>query len=992
MNPLYYVGILIGFLASCCDTVAEPTAASIPYSVRIWQTDDGLPQSSVFAIAQTPDGYLWVGTHDGLARFDGVRFVLIDDPALPELKHASITALCTASDGTLWIATEGNGLIGLRAAHVTRLTEAEGLPNNVPRCLLETADGSLWIGSDAGLSRYRDGKLVNFTEKSGLGDNSVRALAADREGLLRIATRRGLSTLNKNGVLSTTNIGTNMIANALKAVAADQRGTLWVGANDGLTSLPGARKLGPAEGLPDKIITTIFEDRAGQLWIGTYSGLARMVDGKIVARPLGEAAFGDLVYTIFEDREQNLWVGARDGLYRLNPARFRAYAARQGLTYNNVMSVCEDQAGAIWIGTWGGGLNRLVGESVTAFGSTNGLTFDYVLALHEAHDGSLWIGMEYNGGLNRFRPNEYQNSFQKENGPISPIRVLHEDKQGALWIGTSTGLTILKDGKSRNFGGGNGFPGILVMAICEDGEGVIWIGTESGLSRWHEDAFVNYTTHEGLSHNAVDAIYEDREHILWLGTKGGGLNRFEAGRFTAYTSKQGLFSDEIYEIIEDDAGYFWMTCRNGLFRVRKKDLDAFDRHTISSIPCVSFGKADGLLSLQFNGVAKPSGWKARDGRIWFPTIRGVLAVESRISINEKPPPVVIEEIIVDKNKLRGPKQVFPGPIYVSSVTNLPAEHLVVPPGRGELEIHFAALSLQAPEKNHFKYQLEGVDPDWVDAGTRREAHYSNLGPRKYRFRVIASNNDGTWNETGASVAFVFQPHYWQTWGFKLSFPVAFALLLTLWYRLRLARLREIEQLRIQIAADLHDDVGSRLTKVAMVTELVDRETSPADITKAHIQNISRTTREIIQAMDEIVWTINPKNDTIDNLANYIFQYAQDYFQNTSVRCRMDLPPRLPDFPMPTEQRHNIFMAVKEALNNVLKHAGATEVRISLAVTNSTLTVVITDNGLGFSDGPGSAAGNGLLNMRERLEHIGGRLALDTQPGGGTRIRMEAEVG
>jgi signal transduction histidine kinase len=314
----------------------------------------------------------------------------------------------------------------------------------------------------------------------------------------------------------------------------------------------------------------------------------------------------------------------------------------------------------------------------------------------------------------------------------------------------------------------------------------------------------------------------------------------------------------------------------------------------------------------------------------------------------------------------------------------------VPPGRGGIDIHYTALSFQAPRKNRFKYLLEGVDPEWVDAGARRSVSYSGVTPGKHLFRVIACNNDGVWNDTGATLSLLFVPHYWQTWWFKPLLGVAAALVLTLLYRSRVTRLRGIERLRIQIAANLHDDVGARLTKVAMVTEVVDRETQEGHPTKPHIRNIFSTIREITQAMDEIVWTINPKNDTLDNLANYIFQYAQDYFQDTGVSCRLDVPAQLPDRPLSTEVRHNLFMAVKEALNNALKHAEASEVRIGLSVTDGQMAITITDNGRGFRIDQATSKGNGLENMKQRLAQIGGRLVLETTPGSGTRIRLEAE--
>jgi signal transduction histidine kinase len=318
--------------------------------------------------------------------------------------------------------------------------------------------------------------------------------------------------------------------------------------------------------------------------------------------------------------------------------------------------------------------------------------------------------------------------------------------------------------------------------------------------------------------------------------------------------------------------------------------------------------------------------------------------------------------------------------------------LEIPAGRGEVEIHYTALSLQAPEKNRFKYKLDNVDQEWIDGGTRREAFYANVGPGNYRFQVMACNNDGVWSENGASLALVLLPHYWQTTWFKAASVAGLAAILAAGYHSRVSRLREIEALRIQIAADLHDDVGARLTKVAMVTELVDRGIPESDHNKSQIRNIANTTNEVIQAMDEIVWTINPSNDTVDHLANYLFQHTQEYFQNTNVRCRLDFPAKLPQMQVSTEARHNLFMAVKEALNNVLKHAQATEVRVSLAVENGKLMVSIDDNGSGFSPGAEREAGEGLRNMKQRLEQIDGKLRIDSAPGKGTRVQMEAKVG
>jgi ligand-binding sensor domain-containing protein/two-component sensor histidine kinase len=983
-----WLGLVLAgsLLGSGSEALSAPVTTNgvMPYSVKVWQTDEGLPHNSVWALAQGSDGYLWVGTQQGLARFDGVRFSAVDEPQAPELKHGYITALCAGQDGSMWVGCEGQGVIRCKNGVISHLTEAEGLPSNLVHCLLEDHEGTLWIGSEGGLTRYREGKLTTFTDMQGLGDNPVRGLCEDRQGIIRVATRRGLSSLSKNRIISTITFGTNWPGNALRFVSQDRQGNLWTGSNEGLNCLQGAQRLsyGINDGIPAGIINTAYEDHAGQLWIGAYGGLTRMVEGKLVERPAGEPVFWDMVYTIFEDREQNLWVGARDGLYRLTPARFSALTVQQGLTDNNAMAVCEDRSGAMWIATWGGGVDRFQDGKVTAYTTTNGLSFDKALALHEGRDGSMWIGMEMGGGLNRLQ-GDYRNSFPRQPPTAPAIRAIAEDARGGLWVGTSAGLNLWRGKRQTSYTQKNGLAGDRVMVICPGANSNLWIGTETGLSCWDGKGFKNYTTREGLSHNLINALYEDRDQTLWIGTRGGGLNRYKNGTFTAFTTKQGLFSDDVYEIVEDDYGYFWMTCRNGLFRVARKELDGTERGTNRLLTCTAFGKADGLLTSQFNGVAKPAGWKSLDGRLWFASIRGVVRVDCRIRTNERPPPVAIEELVADRHLLHGAglgTRTEPSPV------------LEIPPGRGELEFHYTALSLQAPEKNRFKYMLEGVDSGWNDGGTERQVHYSHVGPGTYNFRVLACNNDGVWNEKGALLAIVLQPHFWQTWWFKPSLLALAGLMLTMAYRVRMARLKAIERLRLQIAANLHDDVGARLTKMAMVTEFVDRETSESDPGKPHIQTLGRTTREIVQAMDEIVWTINPQNDTLDDLANYIFQYAQEYFQDTPVSCRLDVPAQLPDWPMSTEARHNLFMAVKEALNNVLKHSAATEVQVGLAVTEGRMAITIADNGRGFDLTAVRPGGNGLENMRQRLERIGGRLVLESQPGQGTRIRMEAKSG
>jgi ligand-binding sensor domain-containing protein/signal transduction histidine kinase len=949
------------------------------YGMRTWQIEEGLPQNSVCAIAQTRDGYLWVGTREGLTRFDGVRFAPLEEPGAAELQRGWITALCAGRDGSLWIGCDGYGVAHWQAGKLTRFSEADGLVSNQIRCLFEDREGALWIGSEGGLTCYQAGRFRTFTEQNNLASNSVRGLCQDRRGNLRIATLRGLCTLDKEGTIHTLDIRAGTPANALKFVCEDEKGRIWTGSNEGLNCVENDTVVtyGVREGLPDGIAMAAMVDRRGQLWVGTHHGVARMAQEKFIPPATLEGAFADLIYTIFEDREGDIWVGGEDGLYRLVPSRFAAYTTQQGLTLNNAMSVCEDSTGAICIGVWRGGVNRLQDGKISYYGPSLALRDAEVLSLLEGRDGGLWVGLDHGAGLFRIKDGVQEMFARQPKIFGAAVRVLHEDQEGTLWIGTSLGLNTCQGGKFASYTTANGLGGNIVMALRGDPGGRLWVGTDGGLSVWEGGRLTTVALPEAPT-AWVNALYLDADKTLWIGTRGSGLHRYKGGKFATYTTKQGLFSDEIYEILEDDFGYFWMSCRKGLFRVHKKQLEDVNAGAAQRLSCTAFGRADGLPSIQFNGVAKPAGWKSKDGRLWFPTIRGVVAVEPGLRLNERFPPVLIEEVVADGRSLR--PDAFGGSVSLG---------VTVPPGQGGVEIHYTALSLQASEKNRFKYRLGGVDSQWVDAGNRRSVVYENIAPGNYRFQVTACNNDGVWNETGATLSLKFLPHYWQTWWFKVALAAAAVALLGQLYRSRVKRLREIEQLRIQIAANLHDDVGARLTKVGMLTELVDRETQEGSPNKPHVRNIFKTVREITRAMDEIVWTINPKNDTLDNLANYIFQYAQEYFQDTGVSCRLDVPAQLPDRTVSTEARHNLFMAVKEALNNALKHSAATEVRLGLGVADGRMTITITDNGRGFSVGGAHGKGNGLYNMTRRLEQIGGRLFLESAPGRGTSIRMEA---
>src|ERR1041385_5427426 len=458
-------------LAALLDFSAPPVNAAEPlerYRVRNWQTDEGLPQNPVKAITQTPDGYLWVGTPQGLVRFDGVRFLPLGDSSPAELRHGSITALGLGREDVLWIGTESSGIWRLEHGGLTHFSEADGLVSNRILCLFEDRGSALWVGTENGLSRLKEGRFSTFTTQNGLPHNTVRALCEDRQGNLRAATARGLGSISSDAAITTMDFGTGTTPNSLKGVCLDQSGRIWVTSPEGLTCADDLKFFGVNEGLPSPIATAILADRHGGVWVGTYNGVICIRGGKVRASPLNEAGFGDLINTIFQDREDNLWIGARDGLYRVTPARFTAYTVQEGLACNNVMAVLEDRAGSMWFATWGGGLNEFRDQKFKVYGATNGLTHDKVLALREGHDGSLWVGMDNGRGLNHLADGG-TNCFPKVAGLFdTAIRVIHEDRHGNLWIGTHAGLHIYRKGVFSTFTTDKGLAGNLVLVIFED--------------------------------------------------------------------------------------------------------------------------------------------------------------------------------------------------------------------------------------------------------------------------------------------------------------------------------------------------------------------------------------------------------------------------------------------------------------------------------------------------------------------------------------------
>lgn len=767
--------LLFSLLSSTKAVLAlNPRKAITQYVQTTWQTGQGLPQNSITAMTQTHDGYLWFGTQEGLARFDGVRFTVFDQRNTPGLLRHFITALFEDREGQLWIGTQGGGLTRLKDGQFTTLTTKDGLPHSIIRAITQGRDGSLWIGTDGGLGRMHGGRFTTFTRKDGLPHDGVRCLLEDRAGDLWVGTQGGGLARWSRGRFTVYTTADGLAQNDVRSICETRDGRLWIGTDGGgLSQFVSGRftNYSKKEGLGSDLVRVICEDSDGNLWLGTHGGLYRFRDGEFAAFTKADGLSGNLVLSLREDTEGSLWVGTSVGLNQLKDGKFLTYTTREGLPDDNVRPMYQSRDGSLWMGTESG-LSRFKDGRFTTYTMADGLANNDVRSIHEGYDGSLWLGIN-GGGLNRFYNGEFTTYSNKDGLLNNYVWAVYEDRRKDLWIGTQYGLTLRRNGALKTYTTADGLSNNFIRSICEGRQGRLWIGTYGGLTQIRQgDRFTVYTMKDGLSSEILLSLYEDAEGSLWIGTSGGGLNRFRDGRFTSFTTKDGLFDDTVVQILEDHHGYLWMSCNRGIFRVRKRDLDDYAAGRIRGISSVSYGVADGMRSNECSSGAHPAGFRTRDGRLWFPTIKGAVVIDPEdLKVNRRPPPVLIERVLADKKSLAiGPS-------------------LQLRPGKGDFEFHYSALSFLAPERVQFKYKLEGFDKEWTDAGIRRVAYYTNLPPGNYRFHVTASNNDGVWNGIGATLTIDLAPHFYQTGWFYLLCALIVFLGIASGHRLRVRQLR-----------------------------------------------------------------------------------------------------------------------------------------------------------------------------------------------------------
>lgn len=745
----------------------DPDKSIAQYGHSIWLTLNGLPANEVNVSLQSMDGYLWFGTSAGLFRFDGVNF----DSVSTEPGHepsGSITALLESQDGGLWVGTK-------------------------------------WTGF-----RHLSNKVTRYSLKEGFHNTQINALAKSKQNQLLIGTSIGLYMRD-----GTDFIPLLLTPNYITALATDDLGRIWAGTHQGVVVLdPSGQKtvftVTIGDGLPNNVITCLYKDHDSIIWIGTGSGLACWQDGRITK----QNELGNHINSICKDSDHNLWVGTRKGLYRMTEnGTWSHFAYRHGLTNNNVLAITEDREKSLWICT-SDGLNQFKDVNLTTYTTYDGLDDNYISSIIESPDSSIYFFSAQGASITKL-----------ENGRTTiyhlPVGPVYTARDSSIWIGQSGSLVKLKNGQITRYSAKDGLPPKWISAITEDDksllvyfdhvglrrfiegqiepflmadgkqysnreymtclyphpDGSLWIGMADSLVHIKNGVSEHFTTQDGLANNWTSSIYHDRQGVLWLSSPQGGLTRYQNGEFTAFSYKDGLFANEIYCVLGDNRGGLYLTSPLGIGYVKKANLSAYAENKVDSIHCKVYGISDGMKTEDCFGEWQPAGCKCQDGSLWFATKKGAVKIDPAcFQTNNVVPPVLIQKIVADDKSCH------------------PDSTLLFPPGTRKFEFHYTALSYKAPQDVQFKYKIEGYDQDWVNAGTRRAAFYTNLPPGTYSFQVIACNNDGVWNTQGDKIHFKLQPHFYQTLVFYILLLMVIIGLVYSVYRWRVHR--HLEQERI----------------------------------------------------------------------------------------------------------------------------------------------------------------------------------------------------
>jgi signal transduction histidine kinase/ligand-binding sensor domain-containing protein len=980
------------FLAASARAQSPGHSVFERYQQLNWQERDGLPQNTVLAIATTRDGYLWVGTYEGAARFDGVRFTLFNPSTTAGIGNSLLTSLLERRDGTLWLATYGGGVSRLSGGQFTQYTMRDGLSSDIASCLFEDGAGTLWIGTEGGgVNALSQGRFISYTTTQGLPSNLVRAIVDDGHGGLLVGTSRGIARIADGRVSAWE--GRADVAHAdISMLARARDGSVWVGPLGGglyRVDSRGVTLFGPDRGLPHARVESLYADEQGRMWVGEWkAGLFRYAPDergreRFEPYPPADGVPGARVPAIAPGVDHSLWVGTDGGLVRFKAPRVTVYTQRDGLASDFVGDIFEDVNGTVWVDTESG-LTRLVNGVFQILTAKAGLADGrYRLARSNATRLPL---IRSNAGLARWQQDRFVAVPDVAEIPWDRASAVLEDRSGTLWIGIHDGgLIRVRDGRATRLTTREGLADDVVLSLFEDRQGRLWVGTlRNGVTLISGGQLTSWSMRDGLAANHVKAFHQDAAGTIWIGTHGGGLSRFKDGKFATISARQGLYNDDIFQILEDDDANLWMSCNTGIWRSSLKQLNDVADGARTTVESFAYGTDDGMLTREASGNFLGAA-KLRDGSLWFSMAKGIVAIDPRRRDSD-PPRVLIEGIAIDREPVT-----IKGPVRLT-------------PGQENLEIQYTALNWNRPRAMKFRFRLVGLDRDWVEAGTRRTAYYSHLPPGSYTFNVTADNGEGVWDATGKTLAIVVLPRFYQTWWFRATIGSGLLTLMWLTWRYRIVQMtraqaaqqafsRQLiesqERERQRIAAELHDSLGQNLLVVrnrALLGAMSQQHEEP----RKQFEEIGATVAQTLEEVRSISYNLRPHHLDQLGLTTAIRAMIDQIAESSGIRMSSELDDL--DGVFPPADEITIYRIIQESLNNVVKHSKAGEAHVAVHCRDHHVEIVIRDNGQGFAPTTSGAraahrGGFGLKGLAERVDMLAGTHTIESAQGRGTTVTV-----
>jgi signal transduction histidine kinase/ligand-binding sensor domain-containing protein len=975
------------------------------YVHKTWTFNGGLPGTAIRAIVQTSDGFLWLGTDGGLARFDGLNFRVFDRTNTPAMTSEDIHSLATGSDGSLWIGTQ-EGLLRLKDGIFTRYTEKDGLGGNNIAALRMDRNGTLSVHVfvSAGLPRFsqwNNGKFVAGDQRAGLlaslsGQCFGQSMLQDRSGDTWRVTFpvRGLS-VTRNGKETRYTVRNGLSSNNVNLLFEDQRGTIWIRTDKAVNRFVNGKivqyRLRPGELEPD--VTCVQEDKRGDLWFQTRDdGIFRWNRQGVSHFGMKEGLSSESVRLIFDDRDGNHWIITSKGLDLLQEGFFISYGRAEGITDESSLNLMEARDGSIWVGTRSGKLYRLSGDGITEYlGLTSsplvnrpgeGYINRAILSIYQTRDEQIWVSSV--AGLKVFKKGKLSSLPGVTESIYGVVETMYEDPQGVFWVGTDHGLVRFKNGKYINYSTEPGAAINAVSVIAGSTDGGLWIGTAGGgLRHFKEGAFHDYTMTDGLSSNLITSLFESTDGTLWIGTP-RGLNSFKDGSFSKYaTDARHALQNHICAIVEDQDRHLWISSAKEIIRVSAQELEDFAAGKGPSWSYATYGIEDGIRGTCRQGT-QPVGMTDHLGNLWFATNSGVVRVDPlSVSRGMTPLHIFLDNVSADLIPI--------DPIRGGSV----------PPGKNDLEFHYGVVSFRNPNKIQFRFRLLGFNQSWTEANTRRSAYYTNLTPGRYQFQVQVRNMDGTWNETGASIEINLRPEFYQTLWFLIFCLLTLILSLAGLYVIRKRQLATQMQQRLEerladrtrIAQELHDTFLQDIVGLVFNIELASNDLAlRPDDAKGRLQGVLHQLRQTVAAGRRALTDLRSPNISYGDLANALQRLSEQLRSETGPKLKMRvegsvnwLPPLIGD---------EVFQISREALFNAIRHAGARTIDITLSCTERELTLRIADDGCGIESEilhRGRSGHFGLQGMKERAERIGAQFCCRSLQGVGTEIVLSVAL-